>query len=319
MDVGAAPGCRRGKPRGVLPCHGTRRVTSKPLHGAGACVVPRCQGPRSGAPPRARMDRARDSPRPRPACTPPPRAHGPSTAARGPGGRAAVRASDSHRRSDDAVARRLARVTGPPVLRAQTLPPLGVAQAAAVRPPWPRARQAATAVPASPAGTPQGDGEAPPRAAVLRLTEALPVTPPPGRRGQGVDTPTAARAHACPPRGRASGTAARGLPRPHGRGRCAGPRGGRGDGPGTVAGAPGRGGQGGATAERRDPGGRQHAAPPVGSPVGRVGARTPGVEPPGPPGGAWRSLMARPTPANAVHLAPLPERRRAVQAHPPEP
>src|SRR5712692_936485 len=48
IGVGAAPVCRRGKKRGVVHGHGTRRVTIKTLHGAFAFVVQRFQGLSSG-------------------------------------------------------------------------------------------------------------------------------------------------------------------------------------------------------------------------------------------------------------------------------
>jgi hypothetical protein len=57
IAVGTAPGGHRRKTRGVVRCQGTRRVTLKTLPGAFACVVPRVQCPRSGAPPSASCPR----------------------------------------------------------------------------------------------------------------------------------------------------------------------------------------------------------------------------------------------------------------------
>src|SRR4029453_18766149 len=141
-----------GKKRGVLRCHGTRRVTIKPLHGALACVVQRFQCPSSGATTSLEWTE--------------PLAEG-SMRAR----LVACSAYYSNRMRYDEVAGLLERVTGPPGLSAQTMQHLGVPKAAEVSRQWQRESQADTAPPPSPAVTPQGAWYAPQSEEGLLLTE----------------------------------------------------------------------------------------------------------------------------------------------------
>ena len=92
------------------------------------------------------------------------------------------------------VAGLLERVPGPPVWRAQTQRPLGVAKAGEGRQQGPSARHAATITPVWPEGLPRGAGSAPQREDGLLLTAARPGTQHQVRRGQEAATPTVARA-----------------------------------------------------------------------------------------------------------------------------
>jgi len=121
MDGGAAPGCRRGPPRGRVHGQGPR-----PRAWAGA--RPRWPCPSRGDTPSRELTAHR--------CEGARRARG-----------AAGSASDSHRMRADEGAGLLERVMGPPGRSAPPRPPGGVAQAGAGRRPGQRARQAAPAAP----------------------------------------------------------------------------------------------------------------------------------------------------------------------------
>ena len=117
---------------------GTRRVTSKTLHGALACVVQWCQCPSSGETTYGEWTEQ--------LCEGFMRAH-----------LAECSASSSNRMSDDEGAGLLERVTGQPVRSEQTMQHLGVTKAAAGSRQWQSASQADPAPPPSPAVTPQVD------------------------------------------------------------------------------------------------------------------------------------------------------------------
>jgi hypothetical protein len=146
----------------------------------------------------------------------------------------------SNRMSYDEVAGLLERVTGQPVLSDQTIQHLVVTKAAGVSRQWQSESQADTAPPPSPAVTPQANWYDPQSEEILLLTDAIQVKQQKAHRGQGVDEPTGERET------KRVHTEVWLVEQPTGGftyltagGRCNGPGGHLGDGPGTVAAAAG--------------------------------------------------------------------------------